>query len=549
MRMADIVLFSEAVFDSVRDEPFAGGVAICGDKIEFVGSRAVISKFVGPNTRVFDFGSQLIMPGFCDSHAHLEGASNRFCALKVQGLDKTTSEAECVELAVEFYKQHPDVKRITGMGWSLNDWGNDAPVPTKHSLDKYFPDIPVYLQSVDGHMCWLNSAAIEECGEEEFLASNPKIRPEWAPREADGSLVGFLREGASGYPFFYSIKVTPEEFAQYYRELIGMCSAYGITGFIDASMQPAETIAAFYAPVKALDNNGRLDLRIHMYPGVRPADMASMDGVRAILPYLDLYTSDMLHISGIKSQIDGITESRTGAMLAPYASDPSTKGEPMVEPEVINRWMEQTNALGFSTKLHCIGDYAVRMALDAFEAAGKVCDMSDIRNCVEHLENVDDADVPRFAQLGAIASFQPAHVVLGKGFAEQNLGMERFKREFRWRDIVRTGAHYALGTDAPVVSLDPFVTIYNAVTRLDVDGSQYSPYTADQCLTLAETLKGYTVEANYSCRFEHKCGTLEAGKYADIVVWDKNPFDIAPEEIKDCCAVMTISNGRIVYQR
>ena len=548
MKMADIVLFSNAIFDSVKDEPFPGGIAICGERIECVGTKEAVKKLIGTNTIVRDYGDQLIMPGFCDGHIHLEGASNRFCAPKVQGLSECRSEAECVERVLEFAKEHPDVKRITGMGWALNYFGFDAPPPTKHSLDKYFPDTPVYLQATDGHTGWINTAAMKECDLEGWLAANPdKNIPLLAPREADGSLTGFLKEGPACYPFFFSIKVTPDEYAKYAVELMDMCAENGITGFTDLTMTKFENLPAFFAPIKRLDNDGTLKVRMHMWPGLFPGQKP--EELDAIKPYLDLYDTDMLHISGLKSVLDGISESQTAAMLEPYASDPSTKGTPAWDPDELNAAVAKANQLGLSVKIHSIGDYAVRMALDAYEFAGTTCDMSDIRNGVEHLENVDDADVPRFAQLNAVASFQPAHAVLGHGFAEQNLGMERFKREFRWRDIIKCGAHFSLGTDAPVVPLNPFVSVFNAVTRLDVDGSQYSPYTADQVLTLPEALKGYTVEANYATKFEDKCGTLEPGKYADIVVWDKNPFAIDPMEIKDCCAVMTICNGKIVYEK
>lgn len=548
MKMADIVLFSNAIFDSVKDEPFPGGVAICGEKIELIGTKEAVRKLIGTNTIVRDFGDQLIMPGFCDGHIHLEGASNRFCAPKVQGLSECKSEAECLERVLEFSREHPDAKRITGIGWALNYWGFDAPPPSKHSLDKYFPDTPVYLQATDGHTGWINSAAMKECDLEGWLADNPdKDTPLLAPREEDGSLSGFLKEGPACYPFFFSIKVTPEEYAQYAYDLFDMCCENGITGFTDLTMTKFENLPAFLAPVKRLDNDGKLTVRFHMWPGLFPGQ--DPEDLENIKPYLDLYNTDMLHISGFKSVLDGISESQTAAMLEPYESDPTTCGTPAWEQEALNANVIKANQLGLSVKIHSIGDKSVRMALDAYEASGKVNDMTRIRNGVEHMEIVSDADVPRFAEIGAIASFQPAHEVLGAGFAEKNLGMERFKHEFRWRDVLKYGAHYSLGTDAPVVELSPYISIYKAVTRLDVDGTQYSPYTTDQNLTLVEALKGYTVESNYATAFEDKCGTLEAGKYADIVVWDKNPFAIDPMEIKDCCTAMTICNGRIVYEK
>ncbi len=548
MKYADLILLSTAIFDSVGDTPFSGGVAVCGDRIEFVGSREAALQYRGTMTEVRDFGDRLIMPGFCDGHAHLEGASNTFCAPKVS-LHGGKSEAECVERTVRFAKEHPELKRITGMGWTLNDFGPGAPEPTKKELDRLFPNTPVYLQAADGHTSWVNSAAIKECRLEEYLAENPETPAFWAPRDEAGELTGFLREGPSAYAYFFSIKNPPELYAKYFRELLDMCASYGITGFTDLTMTGADDLAEFFAPIKALENAGKLHVRIHAWPGVAPADMADMKATKRIAPYIDLYNTDKMHLCGLKTLIDGTSEALTAAMLEPYASDPTQSGEPMIDVEDFNRWVTEANRLGFSVKIHCIGDRAVRLALDGFaasKAAGAVTE--NTRNGVEHWENLHDDDVKRFAELGAVASFQPAHVVLGKGFAEQNLGMERFKREFRWRDVAETGAHLSVGTDAPVVQLDPFITVYNAVTRLDTDGTQYSPYTEDQKLPLPTVLKAYTAGANYAAGFEHKAGTLEAGKYADIVVWDRDPFAVDPMELKDCRAVCTVFDGKIVYE-
>lgn len=548
MKKADLILLSDTIFDSILDEPFPGGIVVCGDKIEYIGPRGSAMKYAGTATDIRDFGDRLIMPGFCDGHTHLEGASNTFCAPKVP-LHNVRSEAECVERAVAFAREHPELKRITGMGWTLNDLGNEVEPPTKHSLDKYFPDIPVYLQAADGHTGWVNSAAIEECRLEEYISTHPEQPELWAPRGADGKLTGFLREGPAAYAYFFSIKNPPDLYARYMQDLLRMCREYGITGFTDLTMTRADDLADFFAPIKALENAGKLTLRVHAWPGVHPDDMFKMDETLKIIPYIDLYNTDMMHICGIKTVIDGISEAYTAAMLEPYVSDPSQTGTPLIDVDAFNRWVTECNRLGFSVKVHSIGDKGVRLTLNGFEAskkAGYVTD--DIRNGVEHWENLHDDDVGRFAELGAVASFQPAHVVLSKGFSEQNLGLERFKREFRWRDVLKTGAHISIGTDAPVVSINPFINIFNAVTRLDVDGTQYSPYTADQNLTLAETLKGYTIGSNYATGFESKAGTLEIGKYADIVVWDRNPFAIDPMELKDCSAVCTVFNGRIVYE-
>lgn len=549
MRYASLVLFSDAVFDSVHDEPFSGGVAICGERIEYVGTKEAVAKYIGPCTEVRDFDDQLIMPGFCEGHMHVEGAANTFCGLKVQGLDTAASEDECIQLVIDFAKQHPNLKRITGMGWSLPNWGNDAPVPSKYRLDELFPDTPVYLQASDAHTCWLNTAAIRECKLEEYLAAHPDFPALWSPRDPDGTLHGFLAEGAATYPFFFSMKNPPEVYAEYVRGLMKICRGYGITGLSEVSMTKAEDLAAFYAPVKGMENVGTLTARMHIFPGVGPESMDTMEAVNNIDPYKDLYNSDMVRIAGLKTMVDGIPQNFTAAMLEPYTADPTQMGEPRVLSEKLGKWVSAVNAKGYSVRNHCIGDRAVRIALDACEMSWRDGNVSEnIRNSVEHLETVDDADVARFGEFNVVASFQPAHCVMAKGYGLKHLGLERFKREYRWRDVLSGGAHYAIGTDAPVVSINPFETVYFAVTRRDLDGTLYNSYNVDQKLTLAEALKGYTYGSNYADGFEEKAGTLEKGKYADIVVWDKNPFAIDPDEIRNCKAACTIFNGRVVYE-
>jgi len=196
--------------------------------------------------------------------------------------------------------------------------------------------------------------------------------------------------------------------------------------------------------------------------------------------------------------------------------------------------------------VHCTGDAAVRSALNSFEKSLAINGDRDFRNAIEHMDMVSDEDVPRFAKLGVIASMQPAHLIMGKGIGTVRYG-RRAKSEWRFRDLISAGARIAIGTDMAVVECDPYLTIYKAVTRKDIDGSQYSPYSIGQAMTLPEVLKGYTIGGAYNNRMEEKVGTLEAGKYADIIVADRNLFTIPTDELKDCRTILTVFNGRIVY--
>lgn len=548
MRYADYILLSNTVFDSVKDEPFAGGVVIVDDKIEYVGSKNAAMKYAGANTVVKDFGDKLIMPGFCDGHAHIQGAATSFCALRVTGLGDCLSEEEAVQCVVKFAEEHPNEDHYYGMGWSLNSWGAGAAVPTAASLDKYFPDKPVILTAYDGHTNWLNTAAIEACGMEGYLAENPEISPELAPRDENGKLIGYFREHASHHATRFTKKSTPEGYLQQIRDLVKMANKYGLTGLTDCSPTAPEDLGWFVNPMKVMENKGELTLRIHMWPGCLAKTNDFLEDPAKFCPYTEVYNTDMLHISGLKIVLDGITENHTAYMLEPYFSDPSEQGFMNTKPEVFIPWVEKANSLGFGVKVHAIGDGTVRTVIDAYDNSAKKNGASNVRNNIEHMENLSEEDLPRLGKLGIVASIQPAHMPIAKGFAEKNLGLEHFKHEFRYRDMITNGAVISIGTDAPVVFFNPFENIYSGVTREDFDGAQDSPYTVDQVLTLAEVLKGYTYGAAYASGYEHKVGTLEPGKYADIVVWNENPFAIDPHGIKDCSAVCTISNGKIVYE-
>jgi predicted amidohydrolase YtcJ len=203
--------------------------------------------------------------------------------------------------------------------------------------------------------------------------------------------------------------------------------------------------------------------------------------------------------------------------------------------------------MGYAVKIHCCGDAAVRLALDSFEQSNAVHGDRHLRNAVEHMDIVSTQDIPRFKKLGVVASVQPSHAVMTKEIYAVRIG-ERSRLEWNFRRLIDAGAVLSVGTDSPVVDFNPFHTIYKAVTRKEIDGTRYSPYTAGQEMTLSEVLKGYTAGSAYASSMERKVGTLETGKYADITVADRNLFEIPSDELKDCKAVCTVFDGKIVYE-
>ena len=540
-------MLSDAIFDSMKDEPFPGGVAISGERIEFVGSKEAAMQYVGPYTAVKDFGDKLIFPGISDSHAHLEGSVKKDCAPVAKNLDRCKSEEECARAVREFADSHPDFERINGSNWSLSFWGPGALPPTKASLDKYFPDTPVYLLSSDGHYNWLNSKAIEECNLAKLVADNPQFPADYSPRDENGEFTGFLKESIGFMVHHFALSYPPEVRAEYHAEYTRLLNTMGITAMAELTMPTPDNIIDHYWTLKALENRGELTMRYYLSVLPRGAAPYTTEQIKELDQLKEFFNTDKLRIAGIKTILDGVPDSYTAAVLEPYSDNPSTKGDFRYPPEVPLAWYKEANRLGYSVRVHCCGDAATRLALDCFEESNRVNDNRHIRNAVEHIEIIPDEDIPRFAELGVVASMQPAHLILAKGLPIIRYG-GRTENEWCFRKLINAGAIIAVGSDSPVVDINPYHTIYEAVTRRDLDGSQYSPRTVDQALTLPEVLKGYTINAAYVSGMEHKVGSLEAGKYADVAVADKNLFAIPADDLKDCRTICTVFNGKIVYE-
>jgi len=394
---------------------------------------------------------------------------------------------------------------------------------------------------------WINSRAIEECNLAKLVAANPQFPEYYAPRDGNGEFTGFLKESLGFMVFSYAASLTSEERARYYAEFIRLMNSMGITAFSDVTFPTPDKFIDQYWPLKAMENRGQLTARFYLYGSPRGEVPYTAEQIKELDQLKEFFNTDMLRIAGIKSVIDGVPSAYTAALLEPYASNPSTKGELRHAPEVYMQWYKEANRLGYSVRAHCCGDAAVRLALDCFELSNKENDNSGLRNAIEHAECPNDEDIPRFAELGVIASMQPAHLILGNDELAILYG-DRVLNEWCFRKYIDAGATIAIGSDSPVVDIDPYKTLYMAVTRKGLNGTLFGARLPNQEMTLAEVLKGYTATAAYINSMEQKVGTLEAGKYADIAVADRNLFAIGADELKDCRTVCTVFNGKIVYE-
>lgn len=538
---ADYCLKSTAVFTGTEEQTKKACILVKGDRIMDVVPFQIAKNFIDEHTIVFDYGNKLIMPGFIDAHTHFFSGALAASEHVCEDIVKSTSEEECVQMMLQYAKSHPKEKRIRGRGWFITNWG-DASLPTKKSLDKVFPDIPVYLQAADCHSYWCNSKALEECG----ITKDKKVSSGYIGKLENGELSGMLVEMEALQPADKMYRLfSKEEQKEIYIDFIKKTAENGITSL--SEMMPAdynEENYIKYNVIRELEQERNLKVRLHIFP-----KLYDCENYKAALNLQKEFNSDYIKISGVKGFIDGVTETYTGLLLEPYTDHPDTKGigVPVKSQKELNSSVIKANKAGLPVRIHCIADGSVKMALDAFEESVKI-NGKKFANTIEHIENIDPSDIPRFRQLGVIPSMQPIHLILDANGKINRIGKHRIQYEWPIKSLLDDCHEMAFGTDYPVVEINPFENIYAAITRRTKDGREAS-YNPWEKVTLAEALRAYTYGAAKTYSREKEIGSLEKGKLADIIVIDKNLFEIEEKEILKRKIEMTMLGGTIIYER
>ncbi|MFS0604101.1 amidohydrolase [Peribacillus frigoritolerans] len=535
IKKADIVLSSDAIFTGLTHEPTSGAIAILGDKILSVGSKAEIEPFIGSGTKVFNYGNQLIMPGFHDFHLHI-----MFSALSLTSINlfEARSAQEVAAKVLEFSKECPEEGWIIGMQWDAGYW-HDKQEPHYRILDAVIPDRPVVLFHAEGHYTWVNSKAMELAGVTEEIRDPDFGRYE---RDKNGLLTGILYEEAQQIVLKEALRLTQNKKETILKEFLRLLSQYGITSVNDL-FAPIDDFLQDYDLFEKLDKQGELTTRFHITPELD----GNLDKAQILR---NKYVSKKLQFSGLKQFVDGTVTGHTAYFLKPYSDQLDICGHPALDPEVLIDRVVKADELGFRIRFHAIGDAAIRLALDAFEEAVRKNGKRDSRHTVEHIEVIDSDDIERFSKLGVIASMQPDHMAASSREVYTSIiGPEREKNVFLTKSLSNTGASLALGTDFPVsISLNPMRQIYTAITRVDSSGDPQNTWHPEQKLTLAEALQAYTYGSAHGCFREHELGTIEEGKLADLVVLDRNLFDIPESEVLETKVELTINDGKVVYK-
>ena len=534
---ADLVLTNAAVYTLDREHPWVEAVAVAGGRIAYAGTAGGAARFRGPATRTLDLGGRMVLPAFQDSHIHLieGGLESRLCNLA--GLET----AEAVVATIKDYAAHnPDRAWITGGRWELPVFPKAN--PTKEDLDKAVPDRPACLFAADGHSAWVNTRALKLAGVTAKTPDPPGGRIERDPRT--GEPTGTLRESASGLVAKLVPEPGPEETLRGLRTGLEMTRRLGITSIIEANAR--EDLLDAYA---ALDRSGEMELRVlaslHVDTDRGPAEVARLRALR------EKYHGARLKSTTAKIFADGVVESHTAALLEPYLDRPKDRGLPLLEPAAFDALAVALDAEGFQIHVHAIGDRAIRMTLDALEAALRANGPKDLRHHVAHLELIDPADIPRFKALGVVANFQSLWAYADPYITELTLpilGPQRSRWLYPIGSVARTGAVIAGGSDWPVSSANPLEAIQVAVTRRGPDAPAGPAWIPEETVDLPTMIAAYTANGAYLSHEEGLRGAVVPGKLADLIVLDRNLFKIAPWEIHKARVLLTLFEGREVWR-
>jgi predicted amidohydrolase YtcJ len=533
---AQWILTNGAVYTMDAARSWAEAVAIRNGKIVYVGTDAGARAFVGPGTRVLRLAGKMVLPGFHDAHVHPVSGGLELGGCVLSGVQ---SKEKVFETIREYASANPTRAWITGSGWELPVFPEAN--PTRQELDALVPDRPACLWAADGHSVWANSRALAIAGVTRETPDPPNGRIE---RDATGAPSGTLREFAGALVTRHVPKPTAAERSEGLRRALEMARRFGITSLIEADASP-EILAAYVEAERA----GRLTARVVASLGVDVE--RGPEQVPDLVRRRDAIRAKRLRASAAKIFADGVIESETAALLSPYLDRPGWSGKPNLDAAAFARLATALDAAGFQIHVHAIGDRAVRMALDAFEAARSANGPRDARPIVAHLELIDPADVPRFRRLGVLADFQPLWAYADSYIREltiPKLGPERSREIYPIGSIAKSGAALAAGSDWSVSSMNPLEAIQVAVTRRGPDEKAGPAFLPEERVDLPTILAAYTIGGAYAAFEEKETGSLEPGKVADLVVLDRNLFEIPAEEIHSVRVLLTMLEGEEIYR-
>ncbi|MCG6959949.1 amidohydrolase [bacterium BMS3Abin03] len=521
-----------------ENQPYAEAIITEGNKIAFVGSNEEVKKFIDESTKVIDLNGKLMLPGFNDSHLHFISGGNYLLGINLR---PAHSKEEFVQIIKEYVKDRKDSSKninkwITGGRWDHEQW-KEKVLPTKELIDSITGDIPVFVSRIDGHIGLANSRALQ-------LAGITKNTP-----DPDGGLIirdkntgeptGILKDNAMELVFKIIPPPSLEENVENALRAIEEANKLGITSVQDMT-QPGE----LEAYMKIL-RDGKLTCRIY--------------SITPINKYKELVNSDItaghdeaiIKRGALKGYADGSLGASTAWFFEHYSQDTTNFGLPMdvVTNGKLKKWAFDADKNHLQICVHAIGDRANAFMLDLYEEIKKDNPGWDRRFRIEHAQHLRESDIPRFNTIGVIASVQPYHCIDDGVWAEKRIGPERIHFTHVYKSLLDNNVKVAFGTDFPVAPLNPLLGIYAAVTRRTVDGKNPDGWIPGQKISVEDAIKCYTLNPAYASFDENTKGSIEVGKFADLVVLSDDILSIDPVKIKNVQVMMTVFNGEIIFNK
>jgi len=533
-KSADVVLINSTIYTLNDSAPSAQALAFLGDTLVFVGSNALSKEYQCNDAKVIDLKGSYVYPGFVDSHAHLKGIGHRENSLNLQGIDSLKEMLTTVEI---FSNSIQPGEWVVGRGWIEKVWPEKR-FPTRYELDRFSSDKPVILERADGHAVVVNSLALELAG-----ISSESNDPHGGRIEKDknGEPTGMLIDKATALVEKLIPKTTKQEDKRDFKA--------GIDSNVSLGWTQVQIAGGTFSDIEILEEikkEGNLLQRVYFAVSAgKPAETLLKLG-----PKLD--PENMLTVRGIKLYADGALGSRGAALLEKY-DDQDTTGLLIFTKEETLPVLEEALKKGIQIQTHAIGDKGNRITLDWYqEAFNSIVDeerkVIDPRWRIEHSQIITKEDQIRFRDMEIIASMQPSHAIGDLHFAPSRLGMQRVGNGYVWRNLIDLGVVVAGGSDAPVEIGDPRIEFYAAIARKDLDGFYDRGWHLEQAVTREEALKMFTIWPAFAAFQEDINGTIEVGKLADLTIFSKDIMKVPEEEILEAQVIMTIVNGKIVFE-
>ena len=536
----DLIVINGHVYTADGNGTIAEAVAVQGNKILQVGTSREIQRLRRPQTVVVDARGGTVLPGFNDSHVHL--LSGGLSLDRVNLLDAKTLPV--IEETIRAWAaENADREWVTGRGWYYEPFPGG--LPTRQILDALVPDRPAYLTSYDGHTGWANSRALKLAG---ITRRTKNPEDGIVVKDARGEPTGVLKEAAMSLMAGVVPKPSRPEKVAALRAAMTEAHRRGVTSVQNAGGSPEDF--DIYEELRATSG-----LELRLYGALSAGPDTTADQLNAFDQLVKKYPDDpVLKAGAIKLMADGVIESYTAAMLEPYSTRTNQSGEPRFSPDELNRLVADLDKRGWQVMIHAIGDRAIRMSLDAFERAAQLnaAPARGRRHRIEHIETIDPADIPRFGQLGVIASMQPYHGLPDAaqlGVWKANIGESRSSRAWLYGSIARNKGLLAFGSDWPVVTMDPLLGLHVAMNRTTPEGEPEGGWLPKERLAVGQAIDAYTRGAAWASFDEHRKGSLTRDMLADIVVLTRDIFALPPARVSEAEVAVTIFDGRVVYKR